>query len=165
MALESKTGKSSGPMQAGETTLSRNPARAMMEMMDTINALRALYKEENAVLEAADTRTFLAMQERKMAIVRAYRSFAQQMIERRAEFKSVDPKLRREMAAAYEDFTNLAAANMESLDRVRLSVKRLGNRIMHVARESARKRTPNYGASGNLNINNRKVSIGLNQSA
>jgi flagellar biosynthesis/type III secretory pathway chaperone len=150
---------------ARELVLSRNPDHAMQEMMETINSLRAVYAEENAALLAADTRLFLALQERKIQTVRNYQAATQQIISRRDEFKSVKPEVRHQLRGMQEDFSKLSAVNLHALDRMRKSVQRLGARIMNAARESVQKTSVNYGASGSMNKIERAVSIGLNESA
>lgn len=150
---------------AQELILSRNPHKAMQEMMDTINELRAVYKEESEALENADIGHFLRVQEKKIRVTTDYHHGARQIIARKDEFRTATPELRAHLIAAQESFHQVAAANLSGLERMRRSVQRLSERIMSIAREAARNHTPNYGASGTLNRNERAVSIGLNESA
>lgn len=145
--------------------LSRNPDKAMQEMMETINALRTVYEQENAALDASDTKGFLGLIDRKMAIARDYHAGAVQMLERREEFSKADPDLRKKLLDMQEDFSELSSRNLESLDRMRRSVRRLGDKIMGAAREAVKKDSVNYEASGNLYDTDRSVSLGLNESA
>ena len=52
--------------------LSKDPGRAMQEMMDTINDLKTVYLEENEALMESDLRTFLKLQERKVNAAEKY---------------------------------------------------------------------------------------------
>ncbi len=161
--LDNTASTSSGPGYG--FILSRNPTKAMQEMMETIDALRSLYTEENEALLASSSTRFMALQDRKIEVTSNYKSAATQMIERREEFKAIDPSLREKISKAHDDFSNLAATNLAALSRMRKNVQRLSHKIMTVAREAAQKDTVNYGASGHLNKNQRAVSIGISESA
>ena len=146
-------------------TLSRNPNRAMQEMMDTINDLRSVYEAENEALMAADTKAFAALLPQKAEIAHRYQEGAKQMIERREEFKSVDPDLKKKLQAMQESFSAVTSTNLSALDRVKRGVERLNDRIMKAARDTAQKENVSYSAGGSLNRNDRAVSVGLNESA
>lgn len=154
-----------GQLDQAATVLSRNPDKAIQEMMETIDALRAVYRDENDALKRSDSKAFVGLQDRKIRIAREYQNNTQQLLERKAEFSGASPALRKRLLDAHQEFTTLAAENMAGLERMRKSVQRLGDRIMSAARDAARKNTPNYGSSGNLNTNTRSVSISLNESA
>jgi hypothetical protein len=153
------------PAAEKDFVLSRDPNRALREMMDAIAALQAIYAEENTALAAADTRAFIALQERKIKIVKNYQSAAQQIIARRDEFRSASPAAKHQLQAMQAEFSELAAVNMQALDRIRRSVQRLGARVMRAARESVQKTSVNYGAKGSMNKVDRAVSIGFSESA
>jgi hypothetical protein len=145
--------------------LSGNPEKAMQEMMEAIDSLRTVYTEETDALLAVDTMKFLQLQDRKIEAARNYQSGVEQIMKRKDEFKGAGVEIREELKKKQEEFSMLACANLEALDRMTKTVKRLGDRIMRAARETAEKRTPNYGANGSLNKNKRAVSIGINESA
>ncbi len=150
---------------APDFVLSRNPEKAMQEMLDKIDALRSVYVEENDALLHADTMKFISLQDEKLRAAREYKSGTEQIIQRRIEFKDIDPALRQKLTDKHSEFSDLAAVNLEALARMRKSVQRLGDRIMVAARDAAQKSAPNYGASGNLGKKDRRVSIGINESA
>lgn len=158
-------GNAALPAPAKELILSRDPNRALREMMDAIAALQAIYAEENAALAAADTRAFVALQERKIGIVKNYQSAAQQIIARRDDFRGVNPAFKHQLQIMQNEFSELAAVNMQALDRIRRSVQRLGARVMRAARESVQKTSVNYGAKGSMTKVERAVSIGFSESA
>ena len=50
--------------------LSRNPNKAMQEMMFTIDRLRSSLIEETAALKDTDTQTFMSLQDKKLDVAR-----------------------------------------------------------------------------------------------
>lgn len=154
-----------GKLENNGFILSRSPDKAMQEMMEAIDALRAVYTEENDALINADTSRFLALQDKKLSMARQYQAGTEQLLARKEEFKDIAPELRQQLQRRHEEFTAVSATNLEALGRMRKSVGRLGERIMKSAREAVQKDTPNYSASGSLNRNDRPVSLGLNESA
>jgi uncharacterized protein YbjQ (UPF0145 family) len=167
MTTHKHPAKPAKPAEKGEKefVLSRHPEKAMQEMVQAIEALRAFYAEENAALLAADTKLFMTMQDRKIRVVKNYHAGVQQIIARRDEFTNISPVLRRHLHALHEDFTRVTDVNLKALERMTKSVQRLGARIMHAARESVQKKSVNYGKSGNINKIERAVSIGFSESA
>ena len=143
--------------------LSGDPNKAMQQMMDTIDSLREVYREENDALHRSDTKYFLGLQDRKIAIARDYQSGAQQLLERKSDLKHIDVALKEQLNDMQKDFSGLMTENMKELDRMRRGVNRLNDKIMSSAREAARKRNVNYSQAGSLNINERAVSIGLSE--
>jgi hypothetical protein len=160
-----------GKLEKNETAnvpmfvLSRNPDKAMQEMMDTLTALRDVYEQENEALLVADTKRFLSLLDKKVQVARDYQAGALQMMQRRDEFKKASPQLRIKLMDEHENFTQLAAVNLEALERMRKSARRLGDRIMGAARDAVRSNSVSYSASGNLGGRDRAVSMGLNESA
>ena len=102
-----QTGKSDA---AEELVLSRNPDRAMQEMMQVIDNLRAVYVEENEALLKADTSRFLALQDKKLRAARDYKAGAEQILERKKEFAKISPALRQKLLAKHEGFSAPAGA-------------------------------------------------------
>lgn len=145
--------------------LSGDPNKAMQQMMETIDSLRSVYKEENEALRNSDTKRFLGLQDSKIAIARNYQDGAQQLLERKGDLKHIDVALKEQLNDMQNEFSGLMSENLKELDRMRRGVNRLNDRIMSSARESARKKNVNYSQAGSLNLNERAVSIGLNESA
>jgi hypothetical protein len=145
--------------------LSRDPQKAMQEMMATIDALRAVYVEENEALANADTRTFVGLQDRKIAAANKYQSGIAQILARKDEIRAADPTLRARLVGMHEEFSALTAVNVQAIERLQRGVKRLGDRIMNAAREAAQKEAVNYGKQGQLNKYKGPVSIGVSESA
>lgn len=150
---------------AAELNLSASPEKAMQEMMSAIDDLRNVYIEETDALEKIDTMKFLQLQDKKITAARNYQSGIDQILKRRDEFKSTPDDVREELRKKQEEFSALTTANLEALDRMHKTVKRLGERVMTAARDAAAKNSPNYSAKGRLSHKNRNVSIGINESA
>lgn len=150
---------------ATELTLSASPEKAMQEMMEAIDDLRDVYVEETEALQQIDTMKFLKLQDKKITAARNYQSGIDQILRRRDEFQSTPDDVREELKKKQEEFSALASANIEALDRMHKTVKRLGERVMTAARDAAVKNSPNYSAKGSMNHKNRGVSIGINESA
>lgn len=146
-------------------TLSRDPRKAIDEMMATIDALRAVYIEETDALENVDTRRFMDLQERKIETARNYQSGIAQILARKDEIRAADPDLRTRLVRMQEDFADLSAKNMQALERVKNSVTKLGERMMRSARDAAQKDVVNYGKRGQLNQYKGPVSIGVSEQA
>ncbi len=147
--------------------LSHNSAKAMQEMMSTIDALRTIYVRETEALDGADTKTFLSMQDEKLEAARNYQSRIQQMLARKAEMRKADPTLRRRLQEMQSDFSQLAKKNAEALKRMDRCVERLGNTIRRAAKEEAkRQRSFSYDATGSMRHAERKaISTGLSETA
>lgn len=144
--------------------LSRDPNRAMQQMMESIDCLRKIYIEENTALAAADTKTFLGLQDKKIAAARHYQSGAAQLLERREDLKHIDIALKQQLQDKQEEFSGIMAENLKSLDRLRGGVQRLNDRVMRSARDAAQHKNVNYSAGGELNKNQRPYSLGLSES-
>lgn len=146
--------------------LSRDPHKAMREMMATIDELRGIYESENDALSRGDTKRFIALQDSKLIVARQYQLGAEQMLARRDEMNVISDELRTSLKERQEQFSDIARDNLRALNRARKGVKRLGNRIMETARKAARtEQRVKYGSSGHLEENDGRVSIGVNESA
>ena len=151
-------------------SISRDPNKAIQEMMDLIDALRHIYAMENEALLAADTARFFSLQETKVEAARRYHEGAVQLMKAREEFgegfkNKVDPELRLRLLKMQEDFSALTQTNLTALDRLRRSVQRLSDRVMMAARDVVIKGRVKYGLRGALESNTRRVSLSLNESA
>ncbi len=155
-----------GNAKKGDFILSSDPNRAMQEMMQAIDALRAVYVEENAALGRADGRAFMAVQEKKILVARQYQRGAAQILERKEDIaKKLDPRLRHALQKKEQEFAVVSRQNLENLDRMRRGTQRLSERIVQATRDMVRKDTHCYGARGHLEPNERAVSVRLNESA
>lgn len=145
--------------------LSDDPGKAMREMMSMIDALRNLYDQENQALAAGNIAGFMALQDSKNDTTQRCRAGAKQLVQRRAEMERLPATLREQAKAQQEAFATMREANLKALGRAQRGVARLGNRIMNIARNAARQEGVKYGASGGLEEYNKRVSIGVDESA
>ncbi|MCI5060243.1 MAG: flagellar protein FlgN [Alphaproteobacteria bacterium] len=144
--------------------LSRDPNKAINEMMVTIDALRNSLVEETNALNEADTQTFMSLQDNKLHIAGDYLEGMSQLLARKDELKSADPKLKKRLEEMRKDFADIAHENHAALQRMQNGMKRLGERIMEKAKEAAKKEKQIiYGASGHMK-QGLKASIGVNES-
>jgi hypothetical protein len=143
--------------------LSRDPAKAMNEMMHAIDELRQVYEDETNALERIDTQAFVSLQSRKIETASKYESFVSQIVSRKDEIRVIDPTFRDRVIAKQEEFNQLTARNLKALDRLNRGVKRLSERIMNSARDTARTEAVNYGSHGKLNAYKGPVSLGISE--
>lgn len=145
--------------------LSRDPNKAMQEMMFTIDRLRATLIEETRLLKDADTKSFMAMQDVKLDVARDYLEGMSQMMTRKDEFKNADENLRQRLFQMRDEFADIAYDNHAAINRMKNGMKRLGERIMEAAREASRKEKQIvYGSNGYLKQSG-GGTIGVNESA
>lgn len=145
--------------------LPKQSNRAVQAMLDVIEELASFYEQENETVDATDTRSFITLQDRKIALARRYQEYAKQALARRDELKNAAPDLRQRLIIAHDKLTEHTSKNLDGLERLRKGVNRLSERIMSGAREAAQKEVPNYNAGGSLTPHKRAVSMGLNESA
>ncbi len=145
--------------------LSRDPNKAMQEMMFTIDRLRGVLVEETTALNDADTKRFMDMQDQKLDIARDYLEGMDQLIARKDEIKQADKTIIKRLEDVREDFGKTAHENHAAISRMKNGMKRLGDRIMETAREAAKKEQQFvYGANGCLQ-NATGGTIGVSESA
>lgn len=145
--------------------LSKDPNKAMQEMMTTIDSLRFSLVEETKALKDADTQTFLELQDQKLSVARDYLEGMTQLLARKDELKEADPSLKSRLEEMRLDFSEIAHENHAALERMKNGMKRLGDRIMETARAAAKKEEQLiYGSSGQMQ-SGLKATIGVNESA
>lgn len=143
-----------------------NPAKAMQDMMDTIDALRVVYVEETLALKASDTPAFFALQDKKINAAQKYHESLSAFVTRKDDALAVHPDFKTLLRKKQAEFTEIADQNRDALDRMRRTVDRLGGRIMQAARDSAARESASYSAQGSMTpYRNKPVTMGLNESA
>lgn len=163
MANQAAKQSTSVPIKAA--VLSHDPKKAMQEMMDIIDQLRVVMREENEALKNTDTKAFIAIQDRKIEAARVYQDSVNQMIARKEDMKRAPEKMKVQLEAMRADFLTLAEENLEALERMRKGMARLSDRIMNLAKsEAAESQKFVYGAHGKLEGSG-KASIGVNERA
>ena len=160
-----QNGSNNAEQKRPHVKLSRDPNKAMQEMMLTIDKLRTSLLEETSALKDADTKSFMSMQDKKLGIARDYLEGMHQLIARKDELKNADERLKDRLEEMRIDFGNIAHDNHAAINRMKHGMKRLGDRIMEAARDTARKeRQFFYGPNGHLQ-NSTGGTIGVNESA
>ncbi len=145
--------------------LPSNPNAAMIEMMYIIDNFRSLMLRETDVLESADARGFLDLQEEKLTIARQYERGMSQMLERKEQIRAADPSLRQRLEAMQRTFHDVTQRNLSGLERMKQGTQRLHERIMMAARDTAINETRfTYGAAGTMQ-NGGRASIGISEQA
>jgi hypothetical protein len=146
---------------------SKDPNKAMQEMMQTIDTLRDVYVKENAALDAADTNAFLELQELKLETARDYQNGIENILARKEQMNKINPLLKKRLVEMQKGFSELTTKNMESLKRMQRSTHRLGEMLMDAARDAAKsQRTHVYGETGAIRGKDKKsVSMGLSETA
>jgi ElaB/YqjD/DUF883 family membrane-anchored ribosome-binding protein len=145
--------------------LSKDPNKAMQEMMSTIDNLRGALIEETNALKEADTKTFLTLQDKKLEVAREYLDNMAQMLARKEELQSADPTLKNKLEKMRAEFSETAHENHAALERMKNGMQRLGERIMEKAREAAKKEEELiYGSSGRM-YSGIRASVGVSETA
>ncbi len=146
-------------------SLPRRANDAMTEMMMTIDRLRDSLIEETNALKEADTKKFIALQDNKINVARDYMDGITQIMARKDEIKKADPKLIDLLEQKRIEFAEVAHENHAAINRMQSGMKRLGERIMEAARETAKREEQIiYGSSGHMQSGS-KATIGVNESA
>lgn len=162
-----RNSKTGNPKVAAGVLLSTSPEKAMNEMMGTIDDLRSIYLEENKVLEAVDTKGFMALQDKKFQTAKLYQQGIEEILARKDEMRRVDPSLKRKLQRMQADFTTLATKNKDALKRMQRTMARLNDTVRTAAKEAVnKKQATSYGECGRLqNTEKRIVSTGISETA
>lgn len=145
--------------------LSKNPDKAMQQMMDTIDQLRNQMIAETNALKDTNTQEFMRLQDDKITVSRQYMHAYEEMIERKEEMKKAKPSLKQKLEVMRAEFAQTTKENMTAIERMSRGMKSLENRIMDTARKEAQKdKQFAYGATGQIS-NGLKSTIGINESA
>jgi uncharacterized coiled-coil protein SlyX len=145
--------------------LPRRTNDAMTEMMMTIDRLRDSLVAETEALNETDTKKFMSLQDNKIDVARDYMEGITQLIARKEEMKNADPKLVDLLEQKRTEFAEVAHENHAAINRMQNGMKRLGERIMETARETAKREEQIvYGSSGHMQSGS-KATIGVNESA
>ncbi len=138
---------------------------AILHTIIAVTALRDVLSKEIAALKETDTALFLDLQDEKVEAARRYEQLVNHLMDRGAEVKSADPKLKDRLQRLQGDFSAVAAENLNWIHRMENATKMLGETIMRAARKSIETQTQfAYGAGGKMQKGN-KALIGLDERA
>ncbi len=150
------------PRKAHPFILSRNPTRALQDMLGVIGNLKSIYEKETDALINSDTQTFLNLQEEKLMTAQHYQDGVSQIIERKNEMQNTSSELRQKIKDMQEELFKLGQQNSKALERMKKGVDRLGSTLRQAARKEAEKSSAlSYGATGRIHKdNNKTISTG-----
>ena len=153
------------PNKIEKVILSKEPQKAMQEMMQIIDSLRTTMMEETEAVRENDTKAFIRLQDKKMEAATHYQDGVSQMIARKDEMRTAPESMKEQLAKMREEFMDIAKENMQMLERMRNGMQRLSDRIMKAAKKEAENSQKFvYGAHGKLEGSG-KASIGVNERA
>lgn len=154
--------------QTVELVLPSDSTGALQKAISIIENLKSVYLEETKLLESNDSRSFLALQEKKVEAARFYQLAISQLIDRKEEIKNASPSLRQKLQELQLEFSVLSKRNMEALDRMHRCSEKLGETIRNAAiRSVQQKRSYSYGENGILNsaAQTRRITSGISETA
>lgn len=154
------------PQTTLNDTLPRDPEKAMMDIISRMTRLIGVYERETQALEESDVRVFAALQEEKLHVATLYESAIRQIMNRRGEIKNISEKIKEQMRVLQQDFDAIGRRNLDALERVGRSTKRLADIMIKSVRHSMQSQNPvSYAHDGKAYERKAGLSIGVNQSA
>lgn len=148
--------------------LPKNTDAALLEVMNTVQRLQAVYEEENKVLHDVNPEAFLALQEKKIVAAQLYKDHMEEMIDRKDEIAKASPATKERLKAVQAEFHARSVENMHAIERMQRCTERLGNTIRNAAIRAAQSmRAYSYGEDGTIagSARNKAVSSGLSETA
>lgn len=147
--------------------LSRDPDKAMQEMMETIDDLKNLYAKENEALRSGDVHKFMKMQEDKLLMAYQYQSDVKNLMERSDDIKEKGSKfLIESLRKKHDEFEKMGNKNKENLERMDRIMGRIGERLINAAKRAALSESVSYTSSGSINGKAKEVvSTGVIETA
>lgn len=138
---------------------------ALLHTIIAVTALRDVLIKETEALKEAKTKVFMDLQDEKVEVARRYETLVTALMERGAELKSADSKLKDQLQRLQTDFSSVAEDNINWIKRMENATKKLGETIMNSARRTAESKTQfAYGASGKMQRGTKAI-IGLDERA
>lgn len=130
-------------------SLSQDPNKAMQEMMDTIDTLRAVYDREAEALRSGDVEGFMEIQEEKLFNAYQYQADMQDMLGRVDELKERgQPEIIDALREKYDAFASSSEKNVEALQRMDRIMGRISERLINAAKHAAMSDSVTYSANG-----------------
>lgn len=138
---------------------------ALLHTIIAVTALRDVMIKENEALELSSTPAFMDLQEEKVDAARRYELLVSSLMDRAADIKLADEKLKEQLQRLQTSFGEVATANRNHIERMRNATQLLGDRIMKSARvEAERQNQFAYGSSGKMQKGT-KTLIGVDERA
>jgi len=155
-------------MTQKQSTGTQNAGQVINDVMQSIDALHAIYAQENEILDRADSNGFMALQPEKTQRINLYKDHLATLMQRRDEAKQADPMLKKKLQAKQVKFAELCEVNLKGLKKMKRGSERLGDKIRFCAKEAARQQGRNsYGENGfaKQSSSDKTLSIGISETA
>ena len=153
--------------QTTKATRQSSPNRLIKDVMESLEGLQSIYETETNALEAADTKTFLEIQEKKLLFADQYRHCIERSIARKNEIKQADPELKKRLQEMQSSFSELTLKNVNALQRMQRCSERLGNTLRNATKTAIqKKRNLGYGETGIMKDNRKqRITVSLSETA
>jgi len=148
-------------MNTSSSTINKN----VEDIMGVMSTLHDIYKTETQALERMDTKTFLSLQNTKIATAQTYQSAMKELLEHKNELKALPSGIKNKLRTLESEFATLTTKNLDALDRMHRLSDRLSKTIHSAARDVVKSRQyKGYGHSGTISENPRKsLSMGISE--
>lgn len=155
-------------MKQTRSKATQTPGKVINDVMLAIDALRDIYVQENDLLERADAKGFMNLQDEKTEHINVYRDRIEALMQRRDEARQADPLLKKKLQAKQEEFAGLCEINLKNLKKMQRGTERLGDKIRFCVQEATRQQgRHSYGETGSINASSldKPLSIGVSETA
>jgi len=133
-------------------------------LLDLILEFSELLTTETNALRLAAFKTVDGLQARKKELAQEYQNVVVILQNRKMEIAQLEKHLRDTVTTARTQFTKILHDNLNAIESVKASSKRIVDRIIESAREAVEtKSSPNYNATGYNHSGNAPVSISIDQ--
>jgi hypothetical protein len=132
-----------------------------------LQQLISLYEFENILLQQADSKKFLILQDQKITLSMRYESVMKDLLGAGSELRDLIPApLKNTIQQLRVQMANIADQNLKALDRMQKTTDKMNDLILLAVRHAASSPNPAYNASGTLYQSMPKtVSVGVRTSA
>ena len=100
-------------------TDTQNPGEIINDVMQSIDALRTIYTQENERLNEADAKGFMALQDEKSTHINIYRDRIENLMMNRDQVRAADPLLKKKLQAKQAEFAALCETNLKGLKKMK----------------------------------------------
>ena len=159
-----------GKLRSGDyqlRALSKDPDKAVRQLMETLDHLRLMYEKETNALKNGDVQSFMTLQDEKLRTAYQYQADIRDIMDRQETIKSqASQDLLKSIKEKYEDFTKVSEENVDALKRMDKIMGRLSNRLIESAKRAALSDSVSYGATGAIQGKQKQlVSTGVSETA
>ncbi|MCK5555936.1 MAG: hypothetical protein KAI76_06845 [Alphaproteobacteria bacterium] len=138
----------------------------VQEVLNVITTFSTLLVKETKALKKADLRTVNTLQAKKRLLAKQYHTKVTTLSARREELQELDLALCEKLVKERASFSVILEDNMQALDLVQNSTKRMVNRILEAARNAVtEERQTNYSNDGKaMSYKSASMSLSVDQS-